>query len=221
MEEKRDLPALLSVLPRGEWPACGQGAIGEKGRPQEDALAEIRSRRHCGQEYRLTPLKEEERDLGRSWPSLLTSADSAMEKIRTWLSKKGFELFLKPKVEDSVDFGERCVNINSSDTYYVRLGSALHECGHILIFLARCRNPVKRFSGSTLKEQCFLKGRRQPRSRRFRIACLQEELDAWDRGLDLAVRLGIRVNKKVLEKDRIKALMTYVGYAAAPMRVSR
>lgn len=144
-----------------------------------------------------------------------------MEKIRSWLHKKGFELCLQPKAEDSVDFEERRVSINSSDAYYVRIGSALHECGHILIFLARCRNPVKRFSGSTLQEQCFLKGRRKPRSRRFRIACLQEELDAWDRGLDLAVRLGVRVNKKVLEKDRIKALMTYVGYAAAPMRAPR
>jgi hypothetical protein len=144
-----------------------------------------------------------------------------MEKLRSWLSKKGFELRLTPKGEDSVDFSERVVKVNQSDAYPIRLATALHECGHVLIFFSRFRRPQKRFSGSTLREQCLLKGRRKPRSRAARIACLQEELDAWDRGLDLAARLGVRVSKKIVEKDRIKALMTYIGYAAAPMRLPR
>ena len=144
-----------------------------------------------------------------------------MEKIRTWLSKQGFDLRVVPKGEDSVDFAERVVNINKSDAYPIRLATALHECGHVLIFFSRFRRPQKRFSGSTLKEQCLLKGRRAPRTRSARIACLQEELDAWDRGLDLAARLGVRISKKTVEKDRVKALMTYIGYAGAPMRAKR
>lgn len=141
-----------------------------------------------------------------------------MFKLRAWLGSKGFQLCTRPHAEDMVDFGERLVSINASDPYPIRIASALHECGHVLIFLSRCRRPQKRFSGSTLKEQCLLKGRRTPRSRAARIACLQEELDAWDRGLDLAQRLGVRVNKRILEKDRVKALMSYVGFAASPMR---
>lgn len=141
-----------------------------------------------------------------------------MEKIKEWLQKKGFRLLATPRAEDMIDFAERSVHINACDPYQVRLSSALHECGHLMIFLARCRKPRKTVSGSTLREQCFLKGRRKPRSRNFRIATLQEELDAWDKGLELASTLKIRLNKSVLEKDRLKCLMTYVSYAAAPMR---
>jgi hypothetical protein len=48
---------------------------------------------------------------------------------------------------------------------------------------------------------------------------LQEEMDAWENGESLAKSLSVRYNRGVLEKDRVKALMTYVNYTACRMRM--
>jgi hypothetical protein len=49
---------------------------------------------------------------------------------------------------------------------------------------------------------------------------LQEEMDAWENGETLAKSLSVRYNQSVLEKDRVKALMTYVQHTACRMRMS-
>ena len=47
----------------------------------------------------------------------------------------------------------------------------------------------------------------------------QEEMDAWENGESLAKSLSVRYNRSVLEKDRVKALMTYVNHTACRMRM--
>ena len=143
-----------------------------------------------------------------------------MEKMRQWLRKRGFTLNVSEKAEDCVDFASRSVVINRESSYQIKLSSLIHECGHVRIFLSRVRNPYNRICGSTLSEQCFLVGRREPRGRSSRISMLQEELDAWESGESLARSLAVRYNKKLLEKDRVTALMTYVNYTACRMRMN-
>jgi hypothetical protein len=142
-----------------------------------------------------------------------------MDKLRTWLSKQGFRVEIVRGEGDFVDFGERTVTIDSSKSYQIRLSSLIHECGHVRIFLRRRRNPRDRICGSTLREFCRALGRRDARGRSSRISVLQEELDAWDVGMELAKKLSIRYTRKIIEKDRVKALMTYIQYTAAPMRM--
>ena len=118
-----------------------------------------------------------------------------------------------------MDFASRTVRINADSSYQVKLSSLIHECGHVRIFLSRVRRPDHRICGSTLAEQCLLVGRREPRARSSRISMLQEEMDAWENGESLAKSLSVRYNRGVLEKDRVKALMTYVNYTACRMRM--
>jgi hypothetical protein len=142
-----------------------------------------------------------------------------MDKMRQWLGKRGFRLEMSMNADDCVDFASRTVKINAKSPYQVKLSTLIHECGHVRIFLSRVRRPDRRICGSTLAEQCLLVGRREPRARSSRISTLQEEMDAWENGESLAKSLSVRYNRSVLEKDRVKALMTYVNHTACRMRM--
>ena len=41
------------------------------------------------------------------------------------------------------------------------------------------------------------------------VCVLEEEIEAWERGAKLAKRLGISYPKAVMERERVRALMTY------------
>lgn len=144
-----------------------------------------------------------------------------MDKMRQWLVKRRFKLDVREGAEDCVDFSNRVVEINAERPYQVRLSSLIHECGHVRIFFSRLRNPEARVCGCTLKEQCLLVGRREQRARSSRISMLHEEIEAWESGMALAKTLSVRYNKSIVEKDRVKALMTYVSFAAQRMRMNK
>jgi hypothetical protein len=144
-----------------------------------------------------------------------------MERMRRWLEKNRFGLEVSEGADDCVDFSTRMVRINSDSPYQIRISSLIHECGHVRIFMSRMRNPENRICGSTLSEQCLLVGRREPRARSSRISLLQEEMDAWEQGERLAKSLSVRYNRGVLERDRVRALMTYVNFTACRMRMCR
>jgi len=146
---------------------------------------------------------------------------ATMEKMRQWLAKRRFKLEVRKGAEDSVDFSNRLVEIDARRPYQVRLSSLIHECGHVKIFFSRLRNPAARVCGCTLKEQCLSVGRREQRARSSRISTLHEELEAWESGMALAKTLSVRYNKRVVEKDRVKALMTYVLFTAQRMRMKK
>ena len=134
-----------------------------------------------------------------------------MEKLRAWLSKKGFELRLAPKGEDSVDFAERVVNVNQSDAYPIRLATALHECGHVEIFRRRVFNPQPAVAGATLRQW----SRSKHRTVGEKLLQLQEELEAWTLGEALAKRLRVPLPPRCRKlAHRSRSLMSYVRVLA-------
>lgn len=143
-----------------------------------------------------------------------------MEKLRAWLMRRKFALQLERGLTDEVDLLARVVSINASNCYQTRLATLMHECGHVQIFLSRIRSPKLRLCGCSLLEDFGSVGRCDRRGRAARLSLLQEEIQAWDLGEDLAKRLSLRFTRKHLEKVRVSALMTYVHFTAAQMRSS-
>lgn len=132
-----------------------------------------------------------------------------MEKIRKWLAREGFSLHIKPGICE-VCCEEKIVTINENEIPASKIISALHECGHIAIWKCRVRNPRRKLCGSTLGASNRLLNKVDSKmSRTERIAVVEEEIEAWNRGERLAKRLKIRVNKKLFMSGRTKALMTY------------
>jgi hypothetical protein len=136
-----------------------------------------------------------------------------MDKVEDWLEKKGYSLSVEPDAKDEVHFEPTlCVFINSNQSRESKLHTALHECGHILIRKSRMRcghKGRKRCTGISAVEEQKGIGRYKKSTTRRRMAVMTEEIEAWERGLTLARRLCIKVNKKRFENARIRALMTY------------
>lgn len=136
-----------------------------------------------------------------------------MDKIEEWLEKKGYSLSVEPNLKDEVHFEPvQCVFLNSKQSKESMVHTALHECGHILIRKSRMRNGPngrKRCIGISAREEQKSIGRYKKSTKRRRMAVMTEEIEAWDRGLKLARRLCIKVNKTRFENSRIRALMSY------------
>jgi hypothetical protein len=86
----------------------------------------------------------------------------------------------------------RRYNLNKNGLY-----ALLHEAGHFL-------QPHGKYSANHYKnvDDC-----EQPT--KFNMYQFMNEVDAWDRGLNLANELGIFINKEEWGKEREIALLTY------------
>lgn len=139
-------------------------------------------------------------------------------------------MILEEGGEDEVGFdGDKKVTLNSRVDPSSLTAAALHECGHILIYEARCRQrtSVKKKSqdrpiaGSSLKDNLSNKRRFATNTCKRKVAIVTEEIDAWERGWELGKRLRIRISKTRFENSRIKALMTYMRWVTPPERKKR
>jgi len=88
-----------------------------------------------------------------------------------------------------------------------QLHSLLHECGHYLIG-ERTKKDRYGMGWTAVEDANVVK------TMHHRLDVLEEEFEAWYRGLKLARRLKISLNKKRYDKTRIGQLKTYVDWAA-------
>lgn len=150
-----------------------------------------------------------------------------MDKLESWLERRGFDLELSRGADDSVCFTTCVVSINSRSSERTQLYTLLHECGHITVFEQRMKDRKRRVAGSTFRQFWNNCGNaRRERAKAVRIGVLTEEIEAWDRGEALASRLKIPYNKKAYHQLRTRSLMTYVRWGAGvkkkgPLRQSR
>jgi hypothetical protein len=80
-----------------------------------------------------------------------------MNAIRQWLQRNASDLSYSYSTADEVRFPDvhssRCqVTINRRQSYQIRVVSALHECGHVLIHKRRRKHKKKRISGCSFYE---------------------------------------------------------------------
>ncbi len=86
----------------------------------------------------------------------------------------------------------------------------LHECGHHLI------------DGQDIQDR-FALGYSQIdpeiiKTFSHRLACLEEEFEAWHRGWKLAKRLNLTVDRDFFDEFRIKCLNSYVKWSINPKK---
>jgi len=141
-----------------------------------------------------------------------------MRKLRGWLQRRGFRLKLVRKAKNEVCCTDKVVTLQTTLTLKSQVATLLHECGHVLVHLARKRSRCTKVAGASWKDWESL---RDSRSKRSELLALQEEMVAWDRGERLARRLRIKVCTKFQRLVRTRALMTYVRHLAAPSLVPR
>lgn len=122
-----------------------------------------------------------------------------------WCNTKKINVFFGKSSGGLYDVENRLITISGRASPEKQLFMILHECGHHLI-------------GYHEDDIRFGKGYPLVNDPRFnvsfhhRLACLEEEIEAWNRGWNLASRLRINLDRNAFDKTRIDCLRGYVKW---------
>jgi len=125
--------------------------------------------------------------------------------VLSWLEKRGYHIDFDRNGDDSVDREVKIVSINSTRSKETQLYILLHECGHVLV-----QDSDKIVNGI---EEVLCKY--SERTKIYKAFTVIEEVEAWKRGLALAKRLRISVNKEKWNRDVARAIGAYMRWATS------
>lgn len=129
--------------------------------------------------------------------------EDAINTVIFWFQKKGYYVEIEKDGEDAIDRIDKFVSINSTRSLETQLHVMLHEAGHLLIEKSdKITNGIpevlRKYSKTSKIHKTFT---------------VIEEVEAWKRGLSLANRLGIKINKTKWNKDVARAIYKYMLWA--------
>ena len=101
--------------------------------------------------------------------------------------------------------GHACVSINTNQRKRLQLYTILHEAGHVIV---RAKERYDKLYPYGQREKSKTISRR--------IDVLREEVAAWDEGVTLAIRLGIKLDHRLWHNFHKKHLFEYVKWARNP-----
>ena len=120
----------------------------------------------------------------------------------------GYEVLEGSDYVDECNAYRKEISICSRTGIENKLYGLLHECGHALI-----RKDWGKFSKEYSARVAGDWDGRKARSDRFRVATIEEEVEAWKRGKRIANRLGIELNEERFEIHKTECLMSYIRWA--------
>ena len=129
--------------------------------------------------------------------------EDALNTIIIWFQKKGYHVELERDGEDAIDRPGKFVSINSTRSLETQLHVILHEAGHLLVEKSdKITNGIPE-----------VLNKYSEKSKIHKTFTVIEEIEAWKRGLNLANRLGIKINKEKWNKDVARAIYKYMVWA--------
>lgn len=141
-------------------------------------------------------------------------AIAGIETVVNWLALRGIVVdFLRTDTGRYLPTVFR-IEIPTSLDPATQLYTLLHECGHHLVEHSTTR--YRDFPNGYLRQQHEVKGR----GLLYKTDVIGEEFEAWNRGLKLATRLNIYVDRDKFDLVKAKALRTYFRWATRKGRVS-
>ena len=140
--------------------------------------------------------------------NLLAAKD--IKQIVEWASKKKIKVFFVKQESGEWQHDTKMAIIATSLNPVNQSVILLHELGHYLVDSRSCT------------DERFIQG--YPRQMipsvhhefNHRLACLEEEMEAWNRGWKLATRLKLNVKRSEFDEMRIKCLKSYIKWSVNP-----
>lgn len=130
-----------------------------------------------------------------------------MQVVVDWAASRGMKVGFTKKPNGTYDPNEKTIIINSSALPEKQLHYMLHECGHHLIGM---KEHHERFGlGYPMANNPEINGKFL-----HRMACLEEEFEAWNRGWKLARRLKLVIDKAEFDKTKADCIKTYIKWAS-------
>ena len=133
-----------------------------------------------------------------------------IEMITQWAATKGYKVLGKWEEDAFYEDEKEIVYSLRTKKEKNQVYSLLHECGHALAY--ESKGYQNRFP--TLAKHRFKTAKVNPRTNTYKVESILEEYDAWARGLALAERLGIELDKEDFGKYASRWVMSYVRKAA-------
>jgi len=129
--------------------------------------------------------------------------EDAISSLILWFQKRGYHIELERDGHDAIDRISKFVSINSTRSKETQIHVMLHEAGHLLVGES---DSVVNGEEEVLKKY-------SEKSKIYKTFTVIEEVEAWKRGLGLARRLGIPINKEKWNKDVARAIYKYMIWA--------
>lgn len=138
----------------------------------------------------------------------LQEIQDSIEKLTTFCSQHSWSVVYSHKKENM--FQNKVITLYAHSRIEIRYYIFLHEIGHA--WLREC--------DFTFAER-YPELVRQPlryATATYKIAKVQEEIEAWEVGKKLALNLGLRINETKFEKIRAECLTSYMYWAGKPRK---
>lgn len=136
--------------------------------------------------------------------------EASIAKLERYCAGRGWQIKYSDMSDDWCYPAEKKIYINTEKTRLALLYTLIHEIGHMLQQLHNACSYNQKYSALYSKNQYS--------SDRYRMARLQEEMEAWDVGLNLAKSLRISINEVYYNRIRTESLLTYVTWVAKKQR---
>lgn len=132
-------------------------------------------------------------------------AISSLEVLVAWCTGRKMEVVFARRSNGYFSPGERRAYISGRLSPQNQLYFLLHECGHFLIGTGS--DPTARF-GMGYQQTCP----NVKKTFHHKLDIFDEEMEAWWRGLKLAAKLEITIDRGSFDKERLKALHSYANW---------
>jgi hypothetical protein len=123
-----------------------------------------------------------------------------------WCESRGVAVVFAKKPAGVLDTGSKVITISSRASPERQLYYLLHEAGH---FLIDRQEHHERFVAG------YPAGAEDPALKatfKYKITCLEEELEAWHRGWKLAKRLKLNLDRTAWDVVRLECLRSYAEW---------
>lgn len=131
---------------------------------------------------------------------------TAIEQIVAWCNLKGISVQFGKKPGGSYHAIEKSIIISGRASPIKQAIFLLHECGHHLIGFDEAD---ERFGLGYPK----VDDPKYNSTFQHKLACLEEEIEAWTRGWRLSKRLELKINREDYDNIRTTCLKTYIQWA--------
>ena len=123
-----------------------------------------------------------------------------IEEVLNYCFSKKWSVLLNKEVEDRCFPDSKIIHINTKQNFEYQFYSLLHEVGHMIEHQnASWYN--KRYPGFYFSRNSLT----------YKISMLEEEINAWNKGLKLARKLGLYINDKNFHKYKAIYVSSYLS----------
>lgn len=132
--------------------------------------------------------------------------DKQVEILLAYATQLGYSVKFKNLKDKTswIHFSTKEIVIHKSSTKELQAYDLIHELGHI-----------EQQKNTTVYHKLFGKvfADFSKQSQTYKMKILEEELDAWNKGLKLSLKLGIQVNERCFEIRKASRVATYASWA--------